>query len=59
MPKRRVLFTGANLVPLPGALILLLRAAAGQGFNAAPLTDGVPASAVTALVLVEWYGMDC
>src|SRR5439155_15573262 len=36
MPKRRELSTGVNLALLAGALGLLLRAAAGQGPNAAP-----------------------
>jgi hypothetical protein len=58
MPKRRVLFTEFNLALRPGALVLFLRAA-GQGFNAAPPTGGVPAAAVAALVLVGWYGIGC
>jgi cytochrome c peroxidase len=37
MLTRRGLFTGINLALLAGALVLLLRAATGQGRNAAPL----------------------
>jgi cytochrome c peroxidase len=36
MPKRHGLFTGVNLALLAAALVLLLRAAAGQAPNAAP-----------------------